>query len=71
MNYNGSDREKSSPDPFHEVDIAAQLADLKLHVYQQSIMLSALIELLIEKQYFSYEEFIQTVMRLDQEMGSE
>jgi len=62
---------KSPRDPFQELDLAVQLADLKLHVYRQSLMLSALIQLLIEKKCFRYEELAQMAIRLDQELGTE
>lgn len=71
MDKNGKGQEKCPQGPFQELDLAAQLADLKLHVYRQSLLLSALIDLLMEKKYIRYEEFTQMVIRLDQEMGIE
>ncbi len=56
---------------YQELDVGAQLADLKLGLYQQSLLLTALIDLLIEKGTIQREDLTELVMRLDRELEKE
>ncbi|MBA4494081.1 hypothetical protein ACFO25_10980 [Paenactinomyces guangxiensis] len=53
---------------YQELDLGAQIADLKLIFYQQSLLLSALIDLLIEKGCIQREELAELVMSIDGEL---
>lgn len=48
-----------------EVDLIGKLADLKEAHYQQTLMLSALIELLEQQQIISREALLSTLADLD------
>lgn len=54
---------------YQELDVGAQLADLKLSFYQQSLLLTALIDLLIEKGTIHREDLTELVMSLDRELS--
>ena len=54
-----------------EVDIIAQLADLKEVDYKNMLVLTALIELLIDKGIISRKEVLQKTNLLDLEMKLE
>ncbi|SEM82238.1 hypothetical protein [Lihuaxuella thermophila] len=54
---------------YRELDLGAQLADLKLTFYQQSLLLTALIDLLIEKGTITREDLTQLVKSLDRELS--
>jgi len=59
-------RDSQSPQsPMKEVHMFAQLADLKVRNYQDSLALTALIELLIEKQLITPSELQAKVTQLD------
>lgn len=49
-----------------EVDMIGKLADLKLDHYQNSLVLSAVIELLVEKGIFTQDELEAKAKQLDQ-----
>lgn len=53
---------------FHlqEVDMIGKLADLKLDHYQNSLVLSAIVELLIDKGIITREELEAKAKQLDQ-----
>ncbi|MFC7440138.1 hypothetical protein [Laceyella putida] len=53
---------------FAEVDLGAQLADLKLAFYQQSLLLSALIDHLVDKGLIEPEELAELAARIDKEI---
>ncbi|TCS95516.1 hypothetical protein [Hazenella coriacea] len=55
-------------DRFQELDVGAQLADIKLTIYQQSLMLTALIDLLVSKGYLQQEELSSLAKRLDHDL---
>lgn len=50
-----------------EVDLIAQLADLKEVDYKNTLVLTALVELLTEKGWITRGEVIQRAKRLDEE----
>lgn len=49
-----------------EVDMIGKLADLKLDHYQNSLVLSAVIELLVEKGILTQDELETKAKQLDQ-----
>lgn len=51
-----------------EMDIGAQLADMKEVDYHNTLMISTLIELLVEKQIVNREEILSAMRELDEEM---
>ncbi|MEX2415261.1 MAG: hypothetical protein WD424_03885 [Paenibacillaceae bacterium] len=55
----------SPMNPMDEVHMIAKLADLKEEHYKQSLMISALMELLIEKGIVNTTELQARVARLD------
>lgn len=57
-------------DRLAEVDLGAQLADLKLAFYQQSLLLSALIDHLIEKGLIEPDKLAELVTKIDAELTS-
>lgn len=63
MDYSRHSQNPQSP--MQEVHMIAQLADLKVRYYQDSLALTALIELLIEKQVITPSELQAKVMQLD------
>jgi hypothetical protein len=63
MDY--SRNSQSPQSPMQEVHVIAQLADLKVRNYQDSLALTALIELLIEKQLITPIELQAKVTQLD------
>lgn len=52
--------------PREEIDLMAQLADLKHHHYQNTLVLSALIELLMEKGSIQQGELLRKAQQLDE-----
>ncbi|MDT9725265.1 hypothetical protein DUZ99_09800 [Xylanibacillus composti] len=50
-----------------EINVIGKLADLKHDHYQHTLVLSAIIELLVEKQILTPEEIHQKVNELDRE----
>ncbi|MBH8597907.1 MULTISPECIES: hypothetical protein [unclassified Thermoactinomyces] len=54
-----------------EVNFGAQLADLKLDFYKQTLLLTALLELLIGKGLIERNEFAELVKGLDAEVKAE
>lgn len=52
----------------HDVNMAAQLADMKEVDYHNTLMISTLVELLVEKQVVKREEILSVMRELDQEM---
>ncbi|WP_223070467.1 nitrile hydratase subunit beta [Paenibacillus caui] len=52
--------------PMNDVNMLAKLADLKDGHYHNLLMLSALIELLIEKGILTREELEERAVRLDE-----
>lgn len=63
MDYSRDSRHSHSP--MKEVHMVAQLADLKVRNYHDSLALTALIELLIEKQLITPAELQTKVTLLD------
>lgn len=55
-------------DRYQELDVGAQLADIKLTIYQQSLLLTALIDLLESKGYLHQEELSSLAKRLDHDL---
>lgn len=55
-------------DRYQELDVGAQLADIKLSIYQQSLLLTALIDLLESKGYIQQEEISSLAKRLDHDL---
>lgn len=53
----------------HELNIAAQLADMKQIDYHHMLLLSTLIELLVENQIVNREEIVAVMQELDREMS--
>ncbi|WP_228502635.1 hypothetical protein [Laceyella tengchongensis] len=53
---------------FAGVDLGAQVADLKLAFYQQGLLLSALIDLLVDKGLIEPDELAELATRLDREI---
>lgn len=51
-----------------EMDIGAQLADMKEVDYHNTLMISTLIELLVEKQIVNREEILSAMRELDEAM---
>lgn len=51
-----------------EVNIAAQLADMKEVDYHNTLLISTLVELLVEKKLVNREEILTVMQELDQEM---
>jgi hypothetical protein len=58
-------------DRYHELELGGQLADLKLNFYQQSLLLTALLDLLIEKGLIRKEEIAALAMQIDRELTTE
>lgn len=52
--------------PLQEIDIIGKLADLKDQHYRNTLLLSALVELLIEKKILTTEEMDRKIKHLDQ-----
>jgi hypothetical protein len=55
--------------PLTEVDLIGQLADLKEDHYKNILVLSALIDLLIEQGFVTREELTRKALELDAEVG--
>jgi hypothetical protein len=53
----------------HEVDVIAQLADLKEVDYKNTLVLTALVELLVERGFISRKEVIQKARQLDVDLS--
>lgn len=51
-----------------EVNLAAQIADLKETDYHNTLILTALIELLIEKGVFTRDELVSKAQFLDRDL---
>lgn len=51
-----------------EVNIAAQLADMKEVDYHNTLLISTLVELLVEKKLVNREEILTVMQELDREM---
>lgn len=51
--------------PLQEIDIIGKLADLKDQHYRNTLLLSALVELLIEKEILTTEEMDRKLKHLD------
>ncbi len=71
MNQRKPGREKHSRslEPGEEVNLASQLAELKLRFYQQSVLLSALIDLLIEKKLIDNDEIARMAIKIDKDLS--
>ncbi|MGZ4134125.1 MAG: hypothetical protein ACXVC1_02640 [Tumebacillaceae bacterium] len=54
-----------------EVDLIAQLADLKEVDYKNTLVLTALVELLVEKGILDRKEVIQKARQLDVDLSVE
>lgn len=54
-----------------EVDMIAQLADLKEVDYKNTLVLTALVELLVEKGILDRKEVIQKARQLDADLSLE
>lgn len=50
-----------------ELDIAAKMSDLKEHNYQQTLLLSSLLELLLERGFLTIEEVQAKAAELEAE----
>lgn len=48
-----------------EIDMIGKLADLKQEQYNHSLILTAMVELFIEKKLFSREEIVNKAEQLD------
>lgn len=59
-------RERMQP-TLNEINVIGKLADLKHDHYQHTLVLSAIIELLVEKQILTPEELHHKVNELDRE----
>ncbi|GAB6933802.1 hypothetical protein [Calditerricola satsumensis] len=55
----------------HDVHVLARLADLKEDLYQQTLLVTALIALLTEKGILREGELHQTCQQLEQELMAE
>ncbi|WP_040951030.1 hypothetical protein [Gorillibacterium massiliense] len=53
--------------PMDEVNLVASIADLKEFQYQNALMISAIVELLLAKGIISAEEIAERVRRLEEE----
>lgn len=62
---------KTMHSPIDEVNVIAKLADLKNNHYQNTLVLSALIELLVEKRLMSPEEIHCKIAELDKDVRQE
>lgn len=51
-----------------EMNIAAQLADMKEVDYHNTLLISTLVELLVEKQIVNRDEILSVMRELDEEM---
>ncbi|MBA4548067.1 hypothetical protein H1R82_03525 [Thermoactinomyces intermedius] len=60
-----------SLDSVDKLDLAGQLAELKLSFYQQSVLLSAMMDLLIEKDLLQKEEIAHMAMKIDMELAKD
>ncbi|KEO84971.1 hypothetical protein [Tumebacillus flagellatus] len=56
---------------FGEVDIIAQLADLKEVDYKNTLVLTAIVELLVDKGLLTRQEVIQKARQLDTDLSLE
>ncbi len=50
---------------FHEIDIIAKLADLKLDQYHHTLLISAITELLVEQDLITREALAKKAAELD------
>lgn len=57
-----------SHSPWNEVGMIAKLADMKEMQYQQALLLSSVIDLLIEKGMLTQDELAETAKYLDKEL---
>lgn len=55
----------------HEVDVIAQLGDLKEVDYKNTLVLTAVVELLVEKGILTRQEVIQKARQLDTDLSLE
>lgn len=55
----------------HDINVIAQISDLKEVDYRNTLAISALIELLIDKGFFTRREFTCKAQELDQAAQSE
>ncbi|MBN2908143.1 hypothetical protein JQC72_01215 [Polycladomyces sp. WAk] len=53
-----------------EWSVGAELADVKQMIYHDSLLITALIEELIDKRVITREELVERACRLDREMMS-
>jgi hypothetical protein len=53
-----------------EWSVGAELADVKQMIYHDSLLITALIEELIDKRVITREELVKRACRLDQELLS-
>ncbi|MFD2672175.1 hypothetical protein [Marinicrinis sediminis] len=60
-------RSSCSLSPLEQVNLIGQLADLKETVYRQSLLISALTEVLIDHKMITQDELAQTAHRIDHE----
>jgi hypothetical protein len=51
-----------------KLDVGAQLADLKIHFYHQSLLVTALIDLLVDKGIIRQEELSEVAIGIDKEL---
>jgi hypothetical protein len=65
-NHEAKKSQVSPLERVQEVDLGAQLADLNLAFYRQSLLLSALLDLLIEKGWIRQDDLAKAAVRIDQ-----
>jgi hypothetical protein len=51
-----------------KLDVGAQLADLKIHFYHQSLLVTALVDLLIGKGIIRQEDLAEVALGIDKEL---
>ncbi|WP_134702343.1 hypothetical protein [Ammoniphilus sp. YIM 78166] len=51
--------------PFNEVEVIAQIADLKEVDYKNTLVITALVELLVEKGVLSRQEILSKAQQLE------
>jgi len=58
--------QQTSPSPIEQVRLIGQLADLKEQHYEQTLLLAAMLELLIDKGMITRDELRTKLAALDQ-----
>ncbi|MFC4077261.1 hypothetical protein [Salinithrix halophila] len=69
MNSNRRPKGGKNPDPGQEVNWGAQLADLKESGYQTDLLLTALVQVLIDKKILSGGELEEMMKELDRSLS--